>query len=254
MSRVCTETGLALLSEPATGFRVAKSSYGPVNPVFRPVESGSRTHWSRFDTVGTTLYLAEDRRTAYAETLSWARMTPEQRKSLQKAADFAGISLAQMSAEVRDDWERSGKMAPGWIPTDWREGRLLYDLHIEQPGEWIDLTAAESLAAINRSLGEELGDLYGESFLTLSTLTGDNREVTTLIAAWLREQVLDSGEYALGVKFHSKHGGGLCWAYWMRRSDDGLGPEKLTVLTAAEIEPTDADYRRVLEMFDINSR
>ena len=254
MSHVCAKSGLALLSEPVTGYRIAKSSYGPVNPVFRLNDTGSRRDWSRFDTVGSTLYLAGDQRTAYAESLSWARMTPGHRKSLQKAADFAGISLEQISAEVRDDWERSGKMTPGWVPVDWREGRLLYKLQIEQPGEWIDLTAAESIAAINRDLGEKLNDLLEESFLTLSTLTGDNREITTLIATWLREQVLDSGAYPLGVKFHSKHGGGVCWAYWMRRSDDGLGPEKVTVLAAAEIEPADDDYRSVLEMFDIDSR
>lgn len=254
MSRVCTETGLALLSEPVTGFRIAKSSYGPANPVPRSQKPGSRRDWSRFDTAGSTLYLAGDQRTAYAESLSWARMTPGHRKSLQKIADFAGISLEQVSAEVREDWERSGKMTPGWIPVDWRAGRILYTLHIDQPGEWIDLTATESVAAINRGLGEELNDLYGETFLTLSTLTGDNREATTLIAAWLREQVLDSGAYSLGVKFHSKRGGGICWAYWMRRFDDGLGPEKVTVLAATEIEPTDADYCSVLKMFDIESR
>lgn len=49
--------------------------------------------------------------------------------------------------------------------------------------------------------------------------------MSTRIAAWIRNQVLEDGSRPLGIEFGSKHGGGRCWAYWMRRSDDGLGDD-----------------------------
>lgn len=30
------------------------------------------------------------------------------------------------------------------------------------------------------------------------------------------------GGLPVGIRFQSKHSGGKCWAYWLRRRDDGL--------------------------------
>jgi hypothetical protein len=42
-----------------------------------------------------------------------------------------------------------------------------------------------------------------------------------------RAQVLDDGSQSVGIQYGSKHGGGLSWAYWLRRRDDGLGNDAI---------------------------
>ncbi|MHA7220938.1 hypothetical protein ACX80S_01160 [Arthrobacter sp. RHLT1-20] len=88
----------------------------------------------------------------------------------------------------------------------------------------------------------------------LATLTVEDREPTTHIAQWLREQVLDDGNYAAGVRAHSKYGGGVCWAYWMRRRDDNLGANPVAVLAATEIHSNDSDLECVLAMYGLDCR
>lgn len=63
--------------------------------------------------------------------------------------------------------------------------------------------AAESVAVLNRHLGQHLDEAFGVSTITLGTLTDEDREATTAIAEWLREQVLDDGEYAAGIRAHA---------------------------------------------------
>ncbi|GEO90715.1 hypothetical protein KFL01_00210 [Kocuria flava] len=74
MSGVCTRTGLARVDGPVNGFRIAKTSYGPLNPPVRPEAIVDRSDSSRFDTPGSTVYLSGDAATAYAGPRSpWAR-------------------------------------------------------------------------------------------------------------------------------------------------------------------------------------
>lgn len=155
---------------------------------------------------------------------------------------------------IQDDWTRNGNMVPGWLPANWRDGRLMYRLQVDAPTRWIDLTAAESIAALNRHLGQQLEDAFGMADITLATLAGEDREPTTRIAEWLREQVLDDGNYAAGVRAHSKYGGGVCWAYWMRRRDDTLGTDQVRVLNEAEIHGNDPDLDYILAMYGLDRR
>jgi hypothetical protein len=253
--RVCTKTGLALIDLRLAGYRIAKSSYGPLKPLPRPDLPGvSRSGWSRFDTPGTTIYLADDKRTAYAETLAPTRVGKEFRSAVAFAAEQFGISQDEARGLIEEDWIRNGNMVPGWLPANWRDGRLMYRLRMVSPVPWVDLTAAETVAALNKSLGQAFDEQLGIPEITLGTLTGDNREATTLIAQWIREQVLDDGSYPAGVRFHSKYGGGACWAYWLRRTDNGLGTEPLAIVSEEEIHPHDGDLDYVLKLYDTSSR
>ena len=254
MSGVCARTGLAYVTGPVTGFRIAKTSYGPLNPLSRPAGVAERSSWSRFDTTGSTIYLAADAATAYAETLAMARMSRKYRSAITFAAEFYGISWDAALEMVRDEWTAHSNMIPGWLPRSWRESRLLYVLQVDEPVRWIDLTAADTIAALNRELGDELERVRGVQEVTLGTVTGADREATTMIAEWIREQVLDDGSYPAGVQFHSKYGSGLCWAYWMRRRDDQLGPDAVSVVEESPIELDDTDLQRVLSRYEIDSR
>ena len=155
---------------------------------------------------------------------------------------------------VEEDWVRNGNMVPGWLPASWRDGRLMYRLRMDAPAWWVDLTAAESVAALNRNLGPAFDEELGIAQITLGTLIGENREATTLIAEWIREQVLDDGSYAAGLRFHSKFGGGTCWAWWMRRTDTGLGPEPVQITAEDEIHPRDPDLEYVLKLYGASCR
>ena len=93
MTGVCFSTGLAYVEGPITGYRIAKSSYGPLNPLPRSAGTTDRSPWSRFDTPGSTVYLAGDRRTAYAETLAMARVGKDFRDAVAFAARQFGLSV-----------------------------------------------------------------------------------------------------------------------------------------------------------------
>lgn len=256
MRRICTTTGLAVLETPLRGFRIAKSSYGPTSPLQRPAlaaDSPARNNWSRFDTPGSTIYLADTRRTAYLETLTPIRIGSQFRSAVAYMATIFGVSSAQARQMVETDWAHNGNMVPGWLPAIWREGRLMYQLEVPAPAQWIDLTAAESLATLNKEIGSLL-EALGESETTLGTLTGNNRLATTAIAEWIRQQTLDDGTNPDGIKFHSKYGGGTCHAYWLRRHDLGLAGDGVRRISEQEIQADDAELTSVLKMYGAQCR
>ncbi|WBL19810.1 hypothetical protein [Citricoccus sp. NR2] len=221
-----------------------------MNPLERSADpSEVRSHWSRFDTPGRTIYLADSKQIAYAETLSLARASSDFRSAVDFVARHFGMSWQDAWDEVRNDWSRNGHMTPGSVPAGWRDDHLVYQLKISSPAPWVDLTAMESLAAVSAALGPNLRSTYGVDLLTLSTLTGENREVTSVIAEWIRTQIVDDGSYPAGVKFHSKLGGGACWAFWMRRTDDGLGNDPVEVTEEHKILKTDVDMKYVLGLY-----
>ncbi|WP_345342406.1 hypothetical protein [Rhodococcus olei] len=76
--------------------------------------------------------------------------------------------------------------------------------------------------------------------MTLSELTDSSDEqkiLTTGIATWIRESVvLDDGSRPHGVVYPSKWGSTLQnWAMWLRRTDDGTGPDPVEVVEASDI-------------------
>jgi hypothetical protein len=227
--RICQKTGLALTAGPATALRIAKQSYGPLNPLPREVGS-DHGEWGRNDTIGRTLYACADPVTAYMELLSpYRTKIDEERRALQPLADFLEIPLENLWEQVVSEWDEAGTMKADWLPRVFREGRELYTLRFPT-GWWIDFTATETLAAIQTIFSDSwpVEDGRLTEPLTLAHLTGDDRVLTTSIAAAVRDSVeLDDGTLPLGIQYISKHGrpsggDGWCWAYWMRDVDAGL--------------------------------
>lgn len=253
--RICAKTGLALTSGPVGSYRIARQSYGPLAPKVRE-PGGDVRDWSRYDTVGRTLYTSADRLTAYMELLAPYRTEiAGKKRALQPMADFTGIALDDLWREIVSEWDEQGTMKASWLPRTFRNGRELYTLSFPT-GWWIDITAIETITTIHE-LSE--GIPLASEPLTLSHLTGDDRALTTSIAELLREQVeLDDGSLPLGVQFISKHGkpaagSGLCWAYWMREVDNGL--DEPTQITASEpISDDEPDFRAALAHCKIRSR
>jgi hypothetical protein len=260
---LCTATGLELTEGPLPGnYRIARSSYGALAPRQREAEADGSldmSGWSRFDTVGRTLYTTDDRLTSFMELLAPCRTEINgARRALQKDADAMGIPLEQYWDMVVDDWDQAGTMRARWLPRAWRDGRALY--RVDYPtGWWVDIMSTHTLAALSRHLEDELADLDITGGLTVAHVTADNRAVTTLIASWLRDTAtLFDGTQPLGIRFTSKHGHptggtGTCWAYWMRATDAGL-IEPVTVTDEAPIDEDDPDLNLAQELCKIKTR
>lgn len=223
--------------------------------------SDDRQHWSRFDTPGSTLYASSDRRVAFLELLGPYRTeVAQERRTLQKTADYLGLELESLWTEVVRDWDDNGSMKARWLPRAFREGREVHQIAFPA-GWWIDITTSETIAALHELFpdGWPTKDGVLEAPLTLAHLTGDDRALTTAIATKLRDEVtLDDGTLPLGIQFISKHGipsggSGLCWAYWMRELDSGLPPAPTASSTDA-IEEDDTDLVSVQEALRIKTR
>lgn len=182
------------------------------------------------------------------------------RRALQPIADAMGIPVEELWRGITDEWDTAGTMRAAWLPRAFREGRTLYTLRFPG-GWWVDISAMESLRALRELFPSpsptETGTFDGP--LTLSHLTGEDRVLTTSIAAALRDEItLDDGTLPLGIRFLSKHGqpsagSGVCWAYWMRDVDSGLG-EPTEVDPGASISEDDPDLVVVQSFCKIRTR
>lgn len=227
--RICSATGLGLVSTPDQVFRISKTSYGPLAPKVRtPLESP--LGWSRFDTVGRTLYAADSVLTSYLELLAPFRtVVADKRRALEPAARIMGMSLDEYWEAILNEWGEQGNMHAMWLPRTFREGRAVYTLELPE-GWWIDARSAQTLSMLDELFpqGIELSDKTVVRNFTISDLSSDSRELTTAIATALRNDIdLDDGSLPLGIHFTSKHGdpsgeSGGCWAYWQRALDNGM--------------------------------
>lgn len=210
--------------------------------------------WGRFDTRGgRTAYFAESRKCALSEVLAYFRRNIGTIDPLLKDAEFLGLTDNQLIDLVNAEWMERNHMMPGYLAAGWRFERLIYALTLPPTGYWIDVEHGNSLATIQRELEPELASL-GESTIDRSILLGRRRETTVLIASWMRDLVLDDGSYAHGVTWESKHGHGRCWAYWMRRVDDGgeVSDEALKQLDEGKVlSENDASLKAVAEQMGI---
>lgn len=183
-----------------------------------------------------------------------------ERRALQPIADAMGKKLDDLWKDIIAEWDEVGTMKASWLPRAFREGRKLYTLQFP-PGWWIDITATETITALENLRSQYWPTAQGplKEPLTLTHLTSEDRALTTAIAEVLRSEImLDDGTLPLGIKFLSKHGHpargtGICWAYWMRDVDSGLvEPTNITYQSA--IYESDSDLATVQEYCKIKTR
>jgi hypothetical protein len=133
-----------------------------------------------------------------------------------------------------------------------RDGHLLYPVRVpEAAGWWID--AQQTLDALSLSVGSGLAPLAGRHDVDKGVLFSPDREVTTRLAEWMREQILDDGSEPLGIRFQSRVADGTCWAMWMRRADAGLGCDPVEAEPGVEIAPGDPVMKQVTQAYRIRS-
>lgn len=228
-SRVCPETGLYLVAARGqSGWRVAKEHYTRsggilavrVNEHVGPLPTDAADRRGRFDTIGRTVYFAEQASTAFAEVLQEFRAA---RVALQADAEAIGVGVDDYIAQVCAQAAANSRARPWAVSVDWQLSRSLHRVRMPAAGWWVQIDHKDTLNRLGLDLAKPLSQL-GLSMLTLSGTAGEDRGVTTLLAEHVRGQTLFDGSRPLGVQFSSKTAYGTCWAWWDRRADDGLTP------------------------------
>ena len=218
-----------------------------------------RREWGRWDVLGhRTIYGGSPEASAYAESLVWAK--PAIDIQLSDLFDLSGDedddALDDLTLEevVAQEWADRHHMKLGGVPAGWRQERLLHELVLPNFGWFVDIEAAETIAAFTRQWPDLLVGAGVTRELTTAHLHGEKRSLTTGIAEKIHGSMLWDGSYAHGIVYSSKHDvAWRCWAIWLRAIDDGK-----TVWS----EPTRADdghaidephlnesLRRVAELF-----
>jgi hypothetical protein len=206
-------TGLVLVRPPAHPLhRVFEAKYSALNPL---VPGPNPAAWSRWDIADhVTLYGADTDTAALVESLA-----PVKPARLDLAAIFPDLPAG--ADPVGEEWEALGHMPRGQIARSWRAARRITTFSL-RPGatRWfVDIAHAETIAALRRaapSWAPTVKLRQDPLRVDLSLLTGADRVATTAAAAWTRTQILADGSEPSGIRFTSKHGGGLiCWAAWI---------------------------------------
>jgi hypothetical protein len=157
--------------------------------------------------------------------------------------------------QVAEDWGTHHRIETNKIVYQWRDARNMYDLRLPGHGWFVEVEHADSLAAINKNLPTAAGT---RGLLTRGHLIGEDRSITTDVAAWVRAQTLDDGSLPHGIVYPSKHGSGIewkCYAIWLRKLDDGhpvdAEPTKSTKGCCIELPHIDPDLAHVRDRLDL---
>lgn len=217
---ICSKTGIVLISaEGQTVYRLAKPSYGPLNPLHRPLSSiEDRGVWNRYDIPGErTIYAASSKEAAYGELLG-ALKRPQQAvlaaNLFDEDDDVDDITLDELIAQ---DWQEAGKpLAPYVVDIHWLFEMRLYTVTLPATGWIIDAEHSKTVAYLHGHIPKNLID-RGTNAITVSDLRSEDRYLTTNLAEQLAKAALEDRAIAAGVRYGSKHGSDWeCWAVWLR--------------------------------------
>ncbi|UNK47743.1 hypothetical protein [Arthrobacter sulfonylureivorans] len=136
-----------------TAYRVAKDRYGAlsvrqndhVGPLPVGSDPGVGDSRGRYDTLGSTICLADSRRSAYAEVLVGFRM---HRARIARTAASIGMRLDEYIEAVTADAAANGVDVPWAIPVDWQMDRSIYEIRLPRHGWWVQIDHPDTLRAL----------------------------------------------------------------------------------------------------------
>lgn len=236
---VCPSSGLNVVASAGQIiYRVARTQYGPANPPPRsqgdPVET-----WSRWDTLGRTIYGCSTAAGAFVEVLEYITPDPPSTPLSELFDDVTDEDASTLAEQLARELPAHGAMPYRSISQGWRQDRSLYELRLPHDGWFIDITGAESVSVISEELRWLMEQCSIEQ-LTVSELTSSSEELkplTTGIATWVRDSVhVGDGQRPHGIIYPSKWGSTLDnWAMWLRRADDETGVDPVAVVETSDI-------------------
>lgn len=250
--RTCTTTGIALVPASAqTVFRLAKPSYGPLNPQRRTFTSADdRSGWNRFDLPGEqTIYAASNPEGAYGELLG----------SLKKPTPMAASRLfddahgATMEELIAEDWAAAGKkLQPYVVDITWLYEFRLYTMTLPELGWLVDSENSRTITYLQGNIPLRLWERSVQR-VTVSDLRSEDRFVTTHLAQQLAGARLADGDTAIGLRYGSKHGSDWdCWTVWLRNNVAA----KITVDGGSPVQPPDRNpvLAKVLDTYQLSAQ
>ncbi|HIZ34241.1 MAG TPA: hypothetical protein H9815_00555, partial [Candidatus Ruania gallistercoris] len=204
--QVCSSTGLYLLpARGEVGYRVTKDRYvqsGGVNSArenahIGPLPPDMIDDRNRFDTIGRTVYFADDPRTAFAEVLQGFRRV---RLALAPDAEAAGVTYEEYLEAVAAEAQGNGVDVPWSVSRDWQLHRSIYEVTMPTQGRWVAIDHPATHAALTDALAVEVYQLGYRNGAALHSglLASDDRELTTVVAEHVRGLVLEDGSLPLG--------------------------------------------------------
>lgn len=248
--RQCQRTGVWLIPTGDTpGVRVAKRAYGPISAPNRTAGT-SPLNWNRYDSPGRTTYIAADEVTAFTEVLgAYSRPVGAVDSQLERDAVAVGMTLGEYRRRLALDENEQPLLASGYLPERWRDVRSIHSV-VFPPDAWlIDIEHAWTLRHIRTECADDLVRL-DYSDLTNGALRGEDRQLTTTVATYLRDLELDTGIPAVGLQYGSKRTGAWSRAIWLGDgSDDG---QYLQATGGEEIHPTRPGFQEALSLLEIN--
>lgn len=245
----CSETGLSLIRQSVTMFRVSSSKpdRGPLNPRgMKEANPVDRAGWSRFDLgpaappppdLGYTIYGASRKDTAFVEVLGWKAATSKTFAGLYEEASFTGTPIDKVLADLRV------MGAPiGQVTEKWRKERAIFTLKT-QDEIWIDPTDRVNLSIVAGMTGGSFG---AHRRLTTADITGDDRTFTTFVAETLRNLDISDEHGNLskifGIRYQSKFGAAdeddYCWTAWLNAPNTGAN-----IINNQPMDPNDPDVK-----------
>ncbi|WP_125079701.1 hypothetical protein [Mycobacterium sp. P7213] len=225
----CATTGMALV--PASQqilFRLAKPSFGPLNPRRRSISSSDdRTGWNRFDIAGEqTIYAACSPEGAYGELLGSLKK-PRGAPAARYLDDTAGATIDEL---IEQDWVAAGRRLPPYaVDLNWLFGFRLYMLTLPSSGWLVEVEHSRTVGYLEQHIPCGLWE-RGMKQVTVAELRSPDRSLTTLLAEQVANVRLADGTQPIGIRYGSKHGSDwTCWTVWLRDSiktaidvDDGM--------------------------------
>lgn len=247
--RVCARSGLRLVAAPASPvFRVGKTKGGAW--LAPPRDSSiNRASWGRWDTAGgRTSYAVGTREAAFAQEL----------RHLRESLPAVTLTVTFPDDDPRGDEllataVRKQMCAPQLrdrVVKGWREARNVYSLAL--PNQWlVDVSSPDTINALNDVVGDAwsrgvaAGDIAGDfTPFTAQDLANGRREVTTILAAHMRELTLEDGSRALGIRYQPDGLDCQGYAIWLRATDDGNPDAEPVEVHSAPIDAHDPDLNR----------
>lgn len=158
VARVCPKTGLYLVAATGQdGWRVAQERYtrsGGIlavraNEHIGPLPPEVPDQRGRFDTIGRTVYFAEQATTAFAEVLQDFRAA---RVGLHADTEAIGMTTAEYMAQVRAEAEINGRERPWAVNAAWQMSRSLHRVAMPATGWWVQIEDKNTLNRLGRTL------------------------------------------------------------------------------------------------------
>lgn len=129
-------------------------------------------------------------------------MKPTHGLQIEKLADQFGTTPEDVLKDIQEEFDQRGHLQPGYLPFSWRQERLKYVVTIpESAGSWVDMEHEKTMDALSMGLARDLLPLTGGEEFDRGVLFSNDRDLTSLLAEWLRDVALDDGSELTGVRF-----------------------------------------------------